>query len=920
MDNDKNTDKCYKIFIVIIDIIFSLYFLFTCKHILTQLCSSKKRQYFIVYWFDLLCMIITILIFSITFTSFIFCNNLQFLQYIENFLPIFFSGNFLMNILLSIYLIKFIFKLKKIQINDIFPIDLINFIDKNDVMGIYSIVFHLIMKLLIIFIEALIIFFIFFKFDLDLIFINLGQGILFLFQFIFIKFLYSKYLQFSSKNIYSNNISNEKIYNITKQKILILSEHLINKSIYDIILNIPTMIRFSMDISFLKINKFDNENEKFIMMCHFIFDIFFSYIYIILLGSMLLRIDKNNKISITQLMKKLYFLCWFKSIMGIKNENKKLFKPIIIDYNKNSILDNINSDDDSYLNEKEQHLLNAIIKNNLNLDFNNEKEDVIQSNFINKKIFEKVFYKNEKEYLPSNIFIIYKLLFLYFKSNINVYKNIEKIIEDEGIPFQKAIVNKKESKDQLKDLNLLKERISRLSRISIDNRDKIISYKKFQLKQLMNSLDDKIIKEDFIKYIIKDNDDNINKNSINNNEIKETRNRSINSITNSNYDDYEFIIESILNEYLFELYPFYQISINDILNSLEIGNNKDLLNLFFEKRIKNNSFNTYYTSDSFLTFEIYDNNSILYTQLKNFISNYKNYLIEKISNFSFTFLPLLLGILNIKYLNYNKIIFLYRNPLAFTPYINFKYWINFTFNDGNEIKNISTTNTGILDINEIEVKNNIILEKDEYNEIIKILKEDMEFLKTQNFELDFNLNLIVVNDAKKKFNVFPIDDSISYEIDTSKNLNINQNQENNNNQNNLDYLIRDSSLFRESILISMKNLKKYYGSDIVSLLEKLYNNNVVENSYIFKIYFTEIFKKKKRIISKENSNNNNLDNSNNISIQNSNSLTLDENEIRENNKKYCNFLESKLLRKIRKSNNSFLNSFDNNFQMAIEEN
>ena len=196
----------------------------------------------------------------------------------------------------------------------------------------------------------------------------------------------------------------------------------------------------------------------------------------------------------------------------------------------------------------------------------------------------------------------------------------------------------------------------------------------------------------------------------------------------------------------------------------------------------------------------------------------------------------------------------------------------------------------------------------------------MEFLKTQNFELDFNLNLIVVNDAKKKFNVFPIDDSISYEIDTSKNLNINQNQENNYNQNNLDYLIRDSSLFRESILISMKNLKKYYGSDIVSLLEKLYNNNVVENSYIFKIYFTEIFKKKKRIISKENSNNNNLDNSNNISIQNSNSLTLDENEIRENNKKYCNFLESKLLRKIRKSNNSFLNSFDNNFQMAIEEN
>jgi hypothetical protein len=496
---------------------------------------------------------------------------------------------------------------------------------------------------------------------------------------------------------------------------------------------------------------------------------------------------------------------------------------------------------------------------------------------------------------------------------------VEKTIEDEGIPFQKVIDNNKINKSNIKDLNLIKERISRLSRISFDNREKIIPFKKFELKQLMNSLDDKIIKEDFIKYIIKDNEDNINKNEINNNENKENRNLSI----NSNYDNYEFLIESLLNEYLFELYPFYQISINDILNSLEIGNNKDLLNFFFENRIKNNSFNTYYTSDSFLTFEIYDNNSILYSQLKNFISNYKNYLIEKISNFSFTFLPLLLGIYNIKYSNYNKIIFLYRNPLAFTPFINFKNWINFTFNDGNEIKDISTTNTGILDINEIEVKNNIELEDDEYNETIKILKEDMEFLKTQNFELNFNLNLIVVNDVKKKFNDFPIDDNINYEIDTSKNLNINQsanqNQENNN-KNDLDNMIRDSSLFRDSILMSMKNFKKYYGSEVVSLLEKLYNNNVVGNLYIFKIYFTEIFKKKKRIISKENLNNNNLDNSNSISIQNCNSLSLDENEIRENNKKYCNFLKTKLLRKIRKSNNSFLNSFDNKFQMAIQEN
>jgi hypothetical protein len=61
--------------------------------------------------------------------------------------------------------------------------------------------------------------------------------------------------------------------------------------------------------------------------------------------------------------------------------------------------------------------------------------------------------------------------------------------------------------------------------------------------------------------------------------------------------------------------------------------------------------------------------------------------------------------------------------------------------------------------------------------------------------------------VKKKFNEFPIDDSFNYEIDTSQNLNINKNLDNNNNKNDLDNMIRDSTLFRESIIMSMKNLQ-----------------------------------------------------------------------------------------------------------------
>ena len=71
-----------------------------------------------------------------------------------------------------------------------------------------------------------------------------------------------------------------------------------------------------------------------------------------------------------------------------------------------------------------------------------------------------------------------------------------------------------------------------------------------------------------------------------------------------------------MGEILFDLHPFYQISINDILYSLDICNNKELLSYFFENKIKNNNFNTYYSKDAFLTFEIYDNNLISYSQLK----------------------------------------------------------------------------------------------------------------------------------------------------------------------------------------------------------------------------------------------------------------------------------------------------------------
>jgi hypothetical protein len=131
-------------------------------------------------------------------------------------------------------------------------------------------------------------------------------------------------------------------------------------------------------------------------------------------------------------------------------------------------------------------------------------------------------------------------------------------------------------------------------------------------------------------------------------------------------------------------------------------------------------------------------------------------------------------------------------------------------------------------------------------------------------------------------------------------------------------ILRDTSVFKENILFAVKQFKKYFGSDILSLLEKIYHITI-DKQKIFRIYFTEIFKKKKKIIPKEKENEN--ENSNVISnINISNSLLLDESEIKENNNNYCIHLKSKILRKIKRTNTSFFATPKNKFYLTIEEN
>ena len=168
------------------------------------------------------------------------------------------------------------------------------------------------------------------------------------------------------------------------------------------------------------------------------------------------------------------------------------------------------------------------------------------------------------------------------------------------------------------------------------------------------------------------------------------------------------------------------------------------------------------------------------------------------------------------------------------------------------------------------------------------------------------------------------------EIETNKNLNLTNNINTNlgipdsndsfrptNSQNEgFDTILRDTSIFNENIIYAVKKAKKYFGSEVLSLLEKLYINSS-DKQYIFTIFFSEIFKNKKRDINKENENFNNISN---IYTSNLNSVSIDENEIKENNNKYCIYLKSRILRKIKRANSSFFSTSKNKFYLTIEEN
>lgn len=682
------------------------------------------------------------------------------------------SGLFIMNVLKGMFYIIGVYKLMNMPINFKDNADLsINYFGKQGITK-YLTKIHYIFVVIVLVIQVLIAIIFVVKFDSNY-YLSLSLNIIFLCLSLLIIFIVKQcYIKLINFQYFSNNLLIEKQFIKTKEQALCIIEHLINKNIFDIFINIPLIINNYLGIISEKTGSQVNFQSYYII---------FYFIYIIFYGSLLLTIDNQNKVEIPRITNYFFFFYLFSyNIISLKRDvplyNEHLYKSFV--------------EDD----------IKAFRHSSFGIDT------------LNQEIVNE-YYKTEKEYLPCNFFIIFKLLYLYFKKNKKVYLETERSVEDNGIPFRNF--SSKDSKPLITSSNIT-DQISRISRISITNKERIVSSFKFTMDIIMNSMEERPLKEEFIKNILKDSNGN-------------------------RLSDPYFKIEALFVDNLFELFPFYQISINDVMRSFDIGENKELFRYFFEVKSQKKQFNSFYTKDLFLSFEIYDHQFLPFNTIKKFMIEYKKYLFDKMKSCSYSFLPLIIGIFNVTYLSYCKIVVLYKNPIAFSACIKYNCWINYSYSNPNTTIRKSAKESEMADLEEIEVKNNIYLAENEYNETIKTLKSDLKFLKSHQYDQNFFLNLFVLNDSKKITNDLDI---ILFNTNNNNSVNKGQNDE-------LIDAIKDTSNIRDSIDSFAKQLRKYYGSDVVALIEKLYENTVVKNKYVFKIYFSELFRNQSTLLNTE---------------------------------------------------------------------
>ena len=663
-------------------------------------------------------------------------------------------------------------------------------------------------------------------------------------------------------NKYYNNpeqISN-KIYNMTTQKILFSSYVITFKNMVDLILISPNLIFLIFKV---------NHTLFWVISECFIFS------YILIFGALIFKLDKLNEIGKIPKIVKMWF--FWKNIHFCFYD--KFYQHWLYDntykYSKDEkrMLKNLNFIEMEVENERIKENNEIVLTDSL-------KASIIQEKSVNMDILNIRDTRNIelKDRLlnfntVSELYVLYKLLMLYFEKNESIYTKVQNQINEEGTPFkmfykqQNITKNKKiksrqtfggnEALSKKKDFI---DNIDRMSRISKLNSSKINSSMKFNESKIFFSLEEKELREEFKAKF--------------------------------NFEqEASFKIESLSSNSFFELFPFYQLSIKDIKNSLYPSDNIKIHKILIKQKNKNFSANNiesesednlFYTYNSLLMMEIYDREEFIsFNEFSNFVLSYGSYIIDTIKNINVTYMPLIIGVFNIEICDESKVVILYRNPLYFTNFNRFNHWINFYITEGPEKIKASLIQNDVLDINEIEIKNCLKMNESDYEEIINNIKRDLDFFIKMPSQVYPIVHLFIGDENEGDNNA------------NNNNMNESSLIENMSNQPaNMSGLlnITEDEITNNKISANLRESDSNYKTESNSLLDKEYYSQNGNNIHSIKIYFTHFFRLNCELNKQKN---------------------MDENIILKSNH-YCQYLEGQLQTYLTKTSLFEMENIDNN--------
>lgn len=639
------------------------------------------------------------------------------------------------------------------------------------------------------------------------------------------------------KEYFNDNRTAKKVYDIHFSQIVYFTDVISFKLIADLIMNIPALF-------FLALAQFNTFS--------LIFSEFTIFIYIFIGGSEYFVIDEDSKAGVINNYIKFWF-CFKKLNFHFGEKDHRV------------ILDDFNF---QYSAEEQNVLasLNLTVIKNIEyklIDDNNiereEENEYIELQTNKKTSKAKSNNSIKKKYLDfrsvSEFYLVQKLLMIFFQKNYEMYDNAVKNMDENGIQIKKLgkerITQRKSRLSFRSQDSNFENSVNRISRMSIKESKKLITKMKAEQNDLFTSFEEKELFEELrLKFNIKD-------------------------------ENYTFNLDSILTSDFFELFPFFQMNIRTVLRSLNPARNLKIFSKFIQRKteeqknytIKNLKSKSrisivnkiskcnilgdddnddylkkskelekdlYYTHDLFLMYEMYDKKDFIdQNELKDIILPYKKYLLSVLKNMDYSFLPLIIGIFELKIYDSKKVIILYRNPLYFTNFTRFNHWINFYLTEEPEKIKVSSMYNDIININEIEIKNSLQLNSLDYDEIKKNLEHDYKFLSE-------------INKIYPIIHLFIGDETgISKDDYKNKKKRKNENFYNLYNENSIlgEVSLSGEESFGMLDMIGDMSINDFNGEDsnnineLTSLFDKEYYTMSGNDLRTIKIYFTNLFRK-----------------------------------------------------------------------------